>query len=43
MWTVHLKYQAILDRLRNKRQANERDLYGLDAAAARRFFSEDLG
>ncbi|KZP18879.1 hypothetical protein FIBSPDRAFT_893094 [Athelia psychrophila] len=26
MWTVHLKYQAILDRLRNKRQANERDL-----------------
>lgn len=33
----------ILDRLRNKRQANERDLYGPDAAAARKFFSEDLG
>lgn len=40
---AHMKYQAILNQMKIKRQAAERESYGPDAAAARQFFDGNLG
>lgn len=37
-----MRYQQILDALKTKREASIRDSYGVDAAAARKYFGENL-